>query len=162
MKRFLFVFLLFTANSHAGPGLELNSPHIYDLLPEGGELICDVAKNPKYGYVLKRGQGETGKEVKVFVINAGVNEGEKTAQTARVEREGLDLIYLKHFRRWQNIGSYMEFQILRQPLTGALIYFPGSVAFTTSIFTPGDDGKENEDLIPEAKSALRCRFSARR
>lgn len=122
-----------------------------DPLPPGRTLECRVAKNPAYGYLLVR--PGTGAEVRVYSINNNVNEGEKTMKEAlRMPRGGGEL-YVKHFRRWENFGSYMEFLI---PAESSSQTFYGNTAFTDSEFTRDAEGKETERLIPQIRFGVNC------
>ncbi len=126
---------------------------IRDPLPPKRTLECRVNKSPAYGYLLVR-EG-IGPEVKIYSINNNVNEGEKTMKEAlRMPRGGGEL-YVKHFRRWENIGSYMEFLI---PAESGGDSFPGNTAFTDSQFSKDETGKESEQLIPQMRFGVTCRL----
>lgn len=133
--------------------VRLNIFTIRDPLPPGRTLECRVQKSPAYGYLLVR--PGFGPEVKVYSINNNVNEGEKTVKEAlRMPRGGGEL-YVKHFSRWENIGSYMEFLI---PAEGRGETFYGNTAFTDSEFSKDENGKESERLIPQMRFGVNCRL----
>jgi hypothetical protein len=152
---YALISFLFSITAYAGINIRLNDPLIYDLIPKNGKLTCFIQPQKNFGYILQR---EETNEIKIYVINNGVNEGEKTAFLAKIEREGLTQIYIKHHQRDEKFGRYIEFLIARQRSAESKDGFTGSVAFTDSLYSKDASGKEQEDLIPVARSPIRCGY----
>lgn len=146
---FLLLPLLAQAD---GLGLTLRQYH--DVLPKEGAMECRLEGNEGFGYVVHR-DGENG--VRTYVINKNVSEGEKTAvDGSYMNPSDLSYLYVKHHTRHGEYGNYLEIVVNKKP-DPQRFDFKGVVMFTEAHYSKNEDGSEREELMPIAKTALRCK-----
>lgn len=149
--KFALLFLPLLAQAEE---LSLTLRQYHDVLPKNGALECRMAGDPSFGYVIRRGADD---RVRTYVINNHQNEGEKTAQDGTYMNPAeLTYAYVKHHQRAGDFGSYFEFVVSKQP-DGKTFDFPGFVMFTEAYYAKNDEGQEVEELMPLAKSPVRCK-----
>jgi len=156
MKPILLLLLasfLLSDFAFADQGLGVRLRRFDSILPKGGTLECRLANSSQFGYVMRRGQGD---EVLIDVITNNVNEGEKSRFKAMfMSGDNFNGIYLKHHDRNGEYGKYLEFLVLTQPDPHSFAY-NGAVMMTEAFYSKDAEGKEQEDLYPLAKMAIRC------
>lgn len=133
--------------------LELQQPESKLLAPNTA-MECRMDGMDNYGFLLERGNG---KAVRITVINDNKNEGDKSAMDAELVESNFGRVYVKHFVRWKDIGSYQEFVITPHKALDFEEYFPAKYMTTSSFFSKDTNGVEQEELVPENLVKMGCK-----
>lgn len=152
MLAFLY-FLSFGLSAQAGK-LEIHDAGYYEILKKNSQYECRFIVDDSYGILFTRGDGDT---IRVNMITAGVNEGEKSAFDLAIKKKAYLGYYLYAHIRDERFGRYVEVELRNQRMPRLHYNFSGMFMQTSAMYSKKQDGSEEEKLYPDGSHRMSCR-----